>query len=247
MREACSRPLACLLADASASTSVDRRGMKPHSEHVVLLHGLSRTPRSMRALERALTSAGFTTYNLGYDSRHQPIPVLAGTVADTVRKVTADATKVHFVTHSMGGILVRQMEATQPLAKLGRVVMLSPPNHGSEVVDRIGHTWIFDRVNGPAGRQLGTAADSFVNQLSPIHFECGIITGDRSINWINSCMIAGPNDGKVSVESARLEGMSAFKVVHATHSFIASNKTVISNVLQFLRTGAWESPAMRSR
>jgi triacylglycerol lipase len=140
----------------------------------------------------------------------------------------------------MGGILVRQMESTRPLAKLGRVVMLSPPNHGSEVVDRMGHTWIFDWVNGPAGKQLGTAPDSFVNQLGPVRFECGIITGDRSLNWINACMIPGPNDGKVSVESAPVEGMSAFKVVHATHSFIMSNPAVIADVIRFMK-GEFES------
>ncbi|NBB80010.1 MAG: alpha/beta fold hydrolase [Verrucomicrobia bacterium] len=211
--------------------------MPPHSEHIVLLHGLSRTPRSMGALQRALQNERYTVHNLGYDSRHHPIPVLAEHVAREIGSRTAGATTVHMVTHSMGGILVRQMEATQPLATLGRVVMLSPPNHGSEVVDRIGHTWIFDQVNGPAGKQLGTAPESFVNQLGPVQFECGVITGDRSINWINSCMIPGPNDGKVSVERARVDGMSAFKVIHATHSFIMSNRKVIADVVSFLKTG----------
>ena len=191
----------------------------------------------MRALQRALARAGYTVHNRGYDSRHHPIPVLADHVAREIRSLTADAATVHMVTHSMGGILVRQMESTRPLAKLGRVVMLSPPNHGSEVVDRIGHTWIFDKVNGPAGKQLGTAPDSFVNQLGPVRFECGIITGDRSINWINSCIIPGPDDGKVSVESARVDGMTAFKVVHANHAFITSNKRVITEVIRFLKTG----------
>lgn len=217
--------------------------MPTHTEHVILLHGLSRTYRSMRALERALRKEGFTVHNLGYDSRHHTIPLLAVRVAREVRSRTADAATVHFVTHSMGGILVRQMEATRPLATLGRVVMLAPPNHGSEVVDRIGHTWIFGRVNGPAGEQLGTAPDSFVNQLGPVQFECGIITGDRSLNWINSCMIAGPNDGKVSIASARVEGMSAFQVVHATHSFIVNNRKVIAAAIAFLKTGRWRVEA----
>ncbi|TVP77077.1 MAG: alpha/beta fold hydrolase [Puniceicoccaceae bacterium] len=213
--------------------------MPPDSEHVILLHGLCRTPRSMRGMQRALQKEGYVVHNLGYDSRHHTIPVLAEQVAHEVRKVTEAATRVHFVTHSMGGILVRQMEATQPLETLGRVVMLSPPNHGSEVVDRIGHSWIFDRVNGPAGQQLGTAPDSFVNQLGPVHFECGVLTGDRSLNWINSCMIHGPNDGKVSVASARIEGMQSFKVAHATHTFMTSNRAVIADTIQFLKTGCW--------
>lgn len=193
----------------------------------------------MRALQRALQQEGYTVHNLGYDSRHHPIPILADRAAREVRSRTADASTVHFVTHSMGGILVRQMEAAQPLAKLGRVVMLAPPNHGSEVVDRIGHTWIFDRINGPAGQQLGTDPESFVNQLGPVNFDCGILTGDRSFNWINSCMIPGPDDGKVSVARARVQGMRAFKVVHSSHSFIMNKKSVIEDVLHFLETGAF--------
>lgn len=113
----------------------------------------------------------------------------------------------------MGGILVRQMERVQPHKNLGRVVMLSPPNNDSEIVDRIGHTWIFNRVNGPAGQQLATHTESFVKQLGPVDFDCGILTGDRSWNWIHSRMIPRPNDGKVSVQSIQLEGMSDFKVL----------------------------------
>jgi len=142
----------------------------------------------------------------------------------------------------MGGILVRQIQATDPISKLGRVVMLSPPNQGSEVVDRIGDWRIFKSINGPAGQQLGTAEDSFVNQLGPVPFDCGIITGDRSINWINSGMIPGPDDGKVSVARARVAGMSAFKVVHATHPMIMKKKSVIKNTLRYLNSGSFDDP-----
>ncbi len=209
----------------------------PARETVVLLHGLARTAQSMRPMARALEAHGYRVVNLGYDSRHQRIETLAEDVRGRILEATKGAAPIHVVTHSMGGILVRQIQATAPLPDLGRVVMLSPPNQGSEVVDRIGHSWIFNAVNGPAGRQLGTHPDSFVNQLGPVGFECGILTGDRSINWINSRMIPGPDDGKVSVESARVEGMTAYKVVHATHPFIMRKKSVIRDVVRFLKTG----------
>ena len=211
----------------------------PAQETVVLLHGLARTPKSMERMADALEAANYKVLNLGYDSRHQKIETLAEDIRSRIQKQSAATTKIHFVTHSMGGILVRQIQATDPIPNLGRVVMLSPPNYGSEVVDKIGHWWLFNKVNGPAGQQLGTAQDSFVNQLPEIDFECAVITGDRSINWINSTMIPGKDDGKVSVESAKTEDVAAFKVVHATHPMIMKKKAVIEDVKRFLKTGTF--------
>jgi esterase/lipase len=211
----------------------------PAQEHVVLLHGLARSPHSMQKMASALEAEGYVVHNLSYDSRHHSIEVLADEVGQRIRECTASASRVHVVTHSLGGILVRQIQETDPVPNLGRVVMLSPPNEGSEVVDQIGDTWIFKKVNGPAGQQLGTSSDSFVNQLGAIDFECAVITGDRSINWINSLMIPGKDDGKVSVESADFEGVSAFKVVHVTHPMIMKKKTVIEDVIRFLKSGAF--------
>jgi pimeloyl-ACP methyl ester carboxylesterase len=218
----------------------------PAQETVVLLHGLARTAASMQPMADALESEDYQVLNLDYDSRHHSIETLADDVRRRIIEATQDATKIHFVTHSMGGILVRQIQATDPISKLGRVVMLSPPNQGSEVVDRIGDWRIFKSINGPAGQQLGTAEDSFVNQLGPVPFDCGIITGDRSINWINSGMIPGPDDGKVSVARARVAGMSAFKVVHATHPMIMKKKSVIKNTLRYLNSGSFDDPEKMS-
>lgn len=212
----------------------------PAQETVVLLHGLARSPNSMHKMEVALEDAGYSVLNLDYESRHHTIEKLAETVGQEIREGTQSATRVHIVTHSLGGILVRQIQASAPIPNLGRVVMLSPPNQGSEVVDKIGGSWIFRKVNGPAGQQLDTDTNSFVNQLAPIDFECGVLTGDRTINWINSLMIPGKDDGKVSVDSAQIEGVSAFKVVHATHPFIMKKKAVIQEVIHFLKTGAFQ-------
>ncbi|MGB0743512.1 MAG: esterase/lipase family protein [Opitutales bacterium] len=212
-------------------------------ETVVLLHGLARTTNSMNKMARALEAEGYRVVNLGYPTRHHDIATLARELRERVAEQTKDAATVHFVTHSLGGIIVRQIQATDPLPPLSRVVMLSPPNQGSEVVDCIGHWKLFKVINGQAGQQLGTAADSFVNQLPPINFECGVLTGDRSINWINSCMIPGKDDGKVSVKSAQTVELKAFKVVHATHPMIMKRKSVIQDIVAFLKTGKFtENP-----
>jgi hypothetical protein len=140
----------------------------------------------------------------------------------------------------MGGILVRDYLADNRIEKLGRVVMLAPPNAGSEVVDNL-HSWaVFRWVNGPAGSELGTDAESAPQKLGPVEFELGVIAGDRSINWINSLMIPGPDDGKVSVASSKVEGMRAHLVVHSTHPLIMKRRVVIEQTIRFLKTGTFD-------
>src|SRR5581483_10490345 len=213
------------------------------SEEVILLHGLCRTSRSMTKMESALTNAGFKVRNVNYPSRSAPIEKLAD---DAIGKAVVDcqndgATKIHFVTHSLGGILVRSYLLRHQISNLGRVVMLAPPNQGSEIVDKIGGWSLFKFINGVAGNELGTDTNSVPNKLGPANFPLGIIAGDRSINWINSWfLIPGRDDGKVSIERAKLQGMDDFIVVHATHPFIMRNKETIRQTIYFLRNGKFE-------
>jgi triacylglycerol lipase len=209
-------------------------------EHVVLLHGLARTSGSMKELEQALSREGYEVWNIDYSSRKYGISEIAGIVRKEIISKTRNAEKVHFVTHSMGGIIVRYIQKYDPLPNVGRVVMLSPPNHGSEVVDFLGNTWPFKFINGPAGKELSTDERGLPQSLGRVDFETGVITGDESINWINSLIIPGKDDGKVSVDSAKVEGMKDFLVVHASHTFIMNDKTVISESLSFIRNGYFE-------
>jgi len=207
------------------------------AEKVVLIHGLARTPRSMSKMAKTLGEAGFEVTNIGYPSRSYRIEELSLIVRESIACEMVGVERVHIVTHSLGGILVRYIQQNFPLENIGRVVMLSPPNQGSEVVDKLGDMWLFKLVNGPAGSQLGTSPESFLEGLGAVDFELGIITGDRSINWILSLMIPGKDDGKVSVERARVGGMDDFKIVHATHPFIMKKKSVIREVVAFLNSG----------
>ena len=158
------------------------------SEGVILLHGLCRTDRSMTKMALALESAGYAVVNVDYPSRTATVEtlaetVIAGALADPR---LATATQIHFVTHSLGGILVRQYLKSNDLARLGRVVMLGPPNQGSEIFDRLGDFVLFEKIHGPSGSQLGTGANSLPTRLGAVDFELGVIAVDRSINWINS-------------------------------------------------------------
>src|SRR5208283_4161142 len=122
---------------------------------------------------------------------------------------------------------------------LGRVVMLAPPNQGSEVVDKLGWLFLFKWINGPAGSELGTGTNSTPKKLGPVNYAVGVIAGDRSINWINSLLIPGRDDGKVSVERTKLAGMSDYIVIHTAHPFIMRNREAIRQTIQFLRTGGF--------
>lgn len=210
------------------------------AEHAILLHGLARSSESMKTMEEALLEAGFTVDNLDYPSTERRIEALAESAVGRALS-TEDAMKaerVHFVTHSMGGILVRAYLKNHVVKNMGRVVMLGPPNSGSEVVDHLRDWWIFDALHGPAGQELGTAPDSLVKLLGPVNFELGVIAGDRSINWINSLfMIPGADDGKVSVEATKVAGMTDHVVINATHPFIMMNDEAIVLTKRFLRTG----------
>ncbi len=233
-----------LVVDACGGKGI----MKKNRECVILLHGLARTSRSMRRMEKGLQEAGYLTCNMGYPSRKYPVEYLANTyvdraVEDCRRKAGENIVqKIHFVTHSMGGILLRQYLAGHGMDDLGRVVMLAPPNHGSEIVDRLGNSWWFQLFNGPGGCSLGTAADSAPNRLGPADFPLGIITGSQSLDPVCSSMVPRPNDGKVAVASARLSGMDDLLVVPYGHTFVMNKPDIISQCIYFLRNGCFAKP-----
>ena len=209
---------------------------------VILLHGLARSSSSMKKMEEALWESGYYVRNIEYPSTEKPVDELAAEVIPAaVESCNALGERpMHFVTHSMGGILIRYYLETNEIDNLGRIVMLSPPNQGSEVVDELSNMPGFGAINGPAGMQLGTKEDDVPSQLGPATFDVGIITGNRSINFFLSAMIPGEDDGKVSIERAKLEGMSDFLVVPHSHPYIMKSKLVIGQVLYFLEHGRFE-------
>lgn len=211
-------------------------------ETVVLLHGLARSAQSMRPMEEALQAAGYRTLNIGYPSTRKDIRTLALEDVLPVLQEKADPaeTRLHFVTHSMGGIMARWLIGHGHVAHPGRVVMLGPPNGGSEVVDRLGGLWLFKAINGPAGLQLSTADDSMPNRLGPAGFELGVIAGTRSINPLLSLLLPGSNDGKVTVQRAKLAGMRDFCRLPVAHPFLMRDAAAIDKTLRFLRHGRFD-------
>lgn len=206
---------------------------------VILLHGLARTARAMKPMEKYLSKAGYSVINLGYPSRHHDVKTLAPMAINPALEACRrhQPAHIHFVTHSLGGILLRQYLTETSISNLGRTVMLGPPNQGSEVVDKMASMPGFSALNGPAGKQLGTAEDSIPRQLGEVNFELGVIAGTQSINLILSTFIPGDDDGKVSVEATKVEGMTDFIALPTTHPLMMRNKSVMHQVEHFLTHG----------
>lgn len=207
------------------------------SELVVLLHGLARSERSMRPLEEPLREAGFEVRNLGYPSTKMTPQELVGYLEGELAGCCLAASRLHFVTHSLGGILVRAYLAQAAPDNLGRVVMLGPPNGGSELVDMLGESQVFEWALGPTATELGTGPESLPNRLPAPDFELGVIAGKRKINLVGAAVIPGESDGTVSVASTQLPGMSDFTIVASSHTFIMRSERVARLIVAFLKRG----------
>jgi triacylglycerol lipase len=233
-----------LLLCARSSSALARDGLSQNhrGDYVVLLHGLGRTAWSMKPLQWALARQGYHVVNVAYSSTRVSIEEAAGDWLARLLGVRAtDRTvKIHFVTHSLGGIVLRQYLLQHQIENLGRVVMLAPPNSGSELVDRLRHNPLYKHLTGPAGQELGTERGSLPNRLGPVDFEVGIIAGDRSLNPFFSTWIPGPDDGKVSVQRTQVEAMKDFLVVHHSHTWMMWRRSVLCSVSRFLSQGSFQ-------
>jgi triacylglycerol lipase len=214
---------------------------------VALLHGLALSSFSLRKITAGLKRDGFRVCPIDYPSRKYPIDTLVVRyVLPELRRCFPDDTiAIDFVTHSMGGILVRTLSSLPEAPRIGRVVMIAPPNQGSEVVDRLHGTWYFNVYGGPAGNELGTDSNSAPTRLTragPPAFEFGVIAGTRSVDPIFSEWIEGRDDGKVAVEHTKLEGMRDFIEIPASHTVILWKDETLRQVRAFLRDGKFARP-----
>ena len=212
------------------------------NECVILLHGLARTTLSMQRMKRTLERSGYQVANVDYPSRDHTIEVLAPmAIEDGLNQCgeKSDSSTVHFVTHSLGGILVRVYLVDNAIDNLGRVVMLAPPNQGSRAVDEMVRIPGFDWMNGPAGYQLGKGPESVPLRLGVPDFDFAVIAGDRTIDPITSAVLDDPDDGKVSVSDTRLDGMRDFIVVPVSHAMIMQDREVLRLVRNYLAHGSF--------
>lgn len=218
-------------------------GCLPNRDHVVLLHGLGRGPKIMDKMATYLDAHGFCPHNLDYPSTKEPIEKLTERILNQIMPLRIDkAQKIHFVGHSLGAIIIRYLLQNNVVENLGRVVLIAPPHHGSEVVDFMSKFSLYRAIYGPAGLQLGTKNNDLLQSLdSSTDYDIGIIAGDRSIDKLFSWFIlTGQDDGKVTVESTKLEEMTDHIVVHAAHPFLPQKAQVIQQTTYFLANGFFQ-------
>jgi hypothetical protein len=209
-------------------------------ECVVLLHGMARSDSSMNKMETKLKEAGYAVVNFDYPSTQYNIKTIATDLLPDAIAQCKPNVLINFVTHSLGGIVLRKYLSDNKLELLGRVVMLGPPNKGSEVVDKLKSVPGFEFINGPAGLELGTDKASVPNSLGAVTYPVGVIAGSSTINPILSQMLPNPDDGKVSVESTKVEGMADHITIPVSHPFLMRNDEVIRQVKKFLKTGVFQ-------
>jgi pimeloyl-ACP methyl ester carboxylesterase len=219
--------------------AADPAGARAAPDGVVLLHGISRTSRSLREMQTAIEASGLATLNVGYASRRKTLQALAEDIHPAIERfVDRTEGSVHFVGHSMGGLLARVYVGRYRPKRLGRVVMLGTPNGGSEIADHLKDFLPYRAWFGPAGQQLGTIRDAALGViLPPIDYPVGIIAGNRSVYPISSVFLPKPHDGRVSVENTKLEGMADHIVIGASHPWLPRNARAIEQTIVFLRGG----------
>ncbi|MCJ2055190.1 alpha/beta fold hydrolase [Methylobacterium sp. J-048] len=208
-------------------------------DSVILLHGLGRTAASLARMRAALTASGYRAVALDYPSTRHTLPDLAAALGPRIAAIAGETPgQLHFVGHSMGGLLARALIAQARPERLGRLVMLGPPNRGSEIADRLSHFRLYRHVFGPAALTLGTGS---VPVWPKPDYAIGVIAGTRTIDPVGWLMLPRPNDGRVSVAATRLAGLRGHLVLPVSHALMMNHPTVIAQTLQFLATGAFAS------
>lgn len=212
-------------------------------DYIVALHGIARSDKSMRKFANYMRQEGFEVININYPSTRANLGSLVDYVNEVITsRVNDKKKKVHFIGHSMGCLITRALITKHRPDNLGRVVMIAPPNQGSEVADYLKDNFLYKFLFGPAGQQLITDQSEFKKMFGEVNYELGVIAGDSSLAPVGSIIIPGPDDGRVSVKATRIEGMKDHIILPDNHTFIVRDEEAMRQANHFIKFGHFIRP-----
>jgi pimeloyl-ACP methyl ester carboxylesterase len=209
------------------------------TEVVFLLHGLGRSRFAMRVLASRLEDAGFFVYNIGYPSINKTPEEILENISQQIDASLPETNQtVHFVGHSLGGLLIRAYLEKTNIKNLGSVVLMGTPNKGTTLVDNYRDSWWMQML-GPAALALSTDENSFPNSIGRPYYPVGIIAGIYGDND-NEDILPGDDDGLVPLESTKIDGMTDFIAIETSHYMMRYNQEVADQAIMFLRHGRFK-------
>lgn len=224
--------ISCINLDIAFAEETDT------TEFVYVFHGLGRTKSAMWPLAARLEDAGFEVKKIGYHSLiDSPEEIMLDISEQISASLPKDNRTIHFVGHSMGGLLIRAYLDSNKVEHLGRVVLIGTPNQGSAVVDKYRDKW-WMKILGPMPRVLGTDSTGFHQSIGDPYYPVGIIAGIT--NWKNEDVLPGKDDGVVPLESAKLKGMTDIITIESGHTMLRYDKDVADQTIEFLRNGKFK-------
>jgi pimeloyl-ACP methyl ester carboxylesterase len=210
-------------------------------DYVVLLHGIARSSAQMEELAERFAKEGYEPINIDYPSTDYSLEDLTERLHKQLQARLTQDKPVHFVAFSMGGVLARAYIHKYRPKKLGRVVQLGSPNHGSEVTDFLKENGLYKWFYGPAGQQLTTNNKATEKLLGDVDYDLGIIAGNSTIDPIASYFLFdAENDGRVLVESTKVNGMKDHMTISSSHTFLPGNDEAIAQAVSFLKHSKFE-------
>lgn len=220
---------ACAADDAAAMAVKAAR----QDQTVVLLHGMGRGRASLWVLETRLKTAGFRTVNFPYITHARSLDQLSDDLIKFIKENVKTPTYC-IIAHSLGNIIVRNSFHRELPPGLKRIVMLAPPNRPADLARAFKDNPVYRWVTGESGQQL--ASDEFYKNLPVPTAEFGVIAGDRG----QSITFKEPNDGVITVESTKLDGMKAWVLVHQAHTFIMNSRQAAQLAVRFIEHGDFD-------
>ena len=223
---------------------VNASNNKKHSDqdYVVIIHGMAQSKKSMAKLAKYLESCNYAPIVIDYPSTKHGIENIAKNFVINQIENLDKTKKVHIIGYSLGGIIARYVVDNYQIDSLGNIILIGSPNKGSEMAKFLENNLLVHKIFGPALKDLRPNSEFWDKIKDNVHEKnVGVIAGDFSMNPLSSLLVFdGSSDGTVSVESAKIDGMKDFLILHHSHYFLMRNNEILSYIENFLQYGIFD-------